>query len=145
MAVKRTAHAVYDAKYHMVWAPKYRRWVEREDIRRRIGELFEEIAVNRGLDIDTMEVAADRVHVVVSFPPKHSISHVVSLLKSVSASVLFREYPEVKGELNLWRGSFWEVGYFARTVGDEVTEDVIRQYIRYHQHEERNPSQLDPF
>jgi putative transposase len=96
MAVKRTAHAVYDAKYHLVWAPKYRRWVEREDIRRRIGELFEEIAVNRGLDIDTMEVAADRVHVVVSFPPKHSISHVVSLLKSVSASVLFREYPEVK-------------------------------------------------
>ena len=61
MAVKRTSHAVYDAKYHLVWAPKYRRWIHREDIRQRIGQLFEEIAANHGMEIDTMDVAADHV------------------------------------------------------------------------------------
>ena len=56
------------------------------------------------------------------------------MLKSISASVIFREYPEVKQEL--WGGEFWEDGYFVRTVGDKVTADVIRKYIKYHREQE---------
>jgi len=145
MAIKRASHAVFDTKYHLVWAPKYRRWIPRSDIRDRIGELFREIAANHEIEIDTLEVAHDHVHLCVSFPPRRSISWVVGLFKSVSASARFQEYPEIKRAMRLWKGEFWEVGYFARTVGDEVTAEVIRQYIQYHQHEARNPAQLELF
>jgi len=131
MPVKRTSHTVYDAKYHLVWAPKYRKWILRDDIQRRVGEIFREIAATHDIEIDTMEIARDHVHLFVSFPPRESIARVVGKFKSISASVIFREYPEVKREL--WGGHFWQVGYFARTVGDAVTADVIRRYIEYHQ------------
>jgi putative transposase len=90
-----------------------------------------------------MEVASDHVHLFVSFPPRLSIAEVVGKLKAISAKVLCEEFPEVKREL--YGGEFWEDGYFARTVGDEVTAEVIRNYIRYHDEEESRPDQLDLF
>ncbi len=77
------------------------------------------------------------------FPLRYSISRVVGIIKNVSASVIFREHDEVKREL--WGGEFWEDGYFARTVGDKVTADVIRNYIKYHREQERTPKQLKLF
>ncbi len=56
------------------------------------------------------------------------------MMKSISTSVIFREYPGVKQEL--CGGEFWEDGYFVRTVGDKVTAEVIRNYIRYHREQE---------
>jgi len=143
MTIKRTPHAVYDTKYHLVWAPKYRRWILRGDIQERVKVIFEEIAINHGFEIDTMEVAPDHVHIFLSFPPRYSISKVVGIMKSVSASVIFREHPEVKK--HLWGGEFWEDGYFARTVGDKVTAEVIRKYIQYHREQETKPHQLELF
>lgn len=143
MEPKRTSHAVYDTKYHLVWAPKYRKWVLRGDIREKVEAMFLEIAQNHDFEIDTMEVAQDHVHIFLSFPPRYSISRVVGVLKSISASVVFRDHPEVKREL--WGGEFWEDGYFARTVGDKVTAEVIRKYIRYHREEEKKPKQLELF
>ena len=143
MTVKRAPHAVYDTKYHLVWAPKYRKWILRGDIQERVKSIFEEVALNHGFEIDTMEVAPDHVHVFLSFPPRYSISKVVGILKSVSASVIFQEHPEVKK--HLWGGEFWEDGYFARTVGDKVTAEVIRKYIQYHRDQETTPKQLELF
>jgi len=143
MALRRTSHAVYDTGYHLVWAPKYRKWILRGDIQERVKELFEEIAVNYDIEIDTMEVAADHVHLFILFPPRYSIAWVVGLFKSISASVLFREFPELQDQL--WGGEFWEDGYFVRTVGAEVTADIIRKYIRYHQEREQSPEQLELF
>jgi putative transposase len=143
MTVKRTAHAVYDTKYHLVWAPKYRKWILCGDIQERVKGIFEEVALNHGFEIDTMEVVPDHVHIFLSFPPRYSISKVVGILKSVSASVIFREHPEVKK--HLWGGEFWEDGYFARTVGDKVTAEVIRKYIQYHRDQETTPKQLELF
>ncbi len=98
MVLKRTSHAVYDTRYHLVWAPKYRKWIRREDIRHRTGELFREIAREFGFEIEELEVAKDHVHVFVNFPPKYAIAKVVGILKSISASRLFAEYPELKAE-----------------------------------------------
>ena len=92
MELKRTSHAVYDMKYHLVWVPKYRKWILRGEIRTKVEEIFR-------------EVAEDHVHVFLSFPPRYGISRVVGMLKSISAGVIFREYPEVKREL--WGGEFW--------------------------------------
>jgi putative transposase len=143
MAIKRTSHAVYDTKYHLVWAPKYRRWIVREDLRQRAAELFREIAEDFGFDINEMEVAKDHVHILLDFPPRYSIAKVVGILKSISTSRLLREFPELQQQQR--SREFWEDGYFARTVGDQVTAEVVKQYIRYHQHTERDGSQLDLF
>ena len=134
MAVKRTSHAVYDTKYHLVWTPKYRKWVLRGDLRRRVEELCQEIAQDFGFEIDTMEVAADHVHICLDFPPRYSIAKVVGILKSISASRACEEFPEIKKQL--WAGELWADGYFARTVGDKVTAEVIRRYIRHHKQEQ---------
>jgi len=134
MAVKQTSHAVYDTKYHLVWTPKYRKWVLRGDLRRRGEELFSEIAQDFGFEIDTLEVAADHVQIFLDFPPRYSIAKVVGILKSISASRACEEFPELKKQL--WAGELWEDGYFARTVGDKVTAEVIRRYIRHHKEEQ---------
>ena len=143
MELKRTSHAVYDTKYHLVWTPKYRKWVLRGDVREEVGRVFEEISANHGFEIDTMEIAVDHVHIFVSFPPRYSIARVVGMLKSISASVIFEKHPEVKREL--WGGEFWEGGYFARTVGDRVTAETIRKYIEYYHEEENSPKQMKLF
>jgi len=133
MAIRRTAHAVYDTKYHLVWAPKYRKWIRREDIRDRVKEVFGEIGERHEFEIQEVRVAPDHVHIFLGFPPRYSIAHVVGVLKSISAAEVFEEFPEVKKEL--WGGEFWEDGYFVRTVGDKVTADLIKRYIQYHRDE----------
>ncbi len=143
MPTRRTRHTVYDTKYHLVWAPKYRKWVLRGDIQDRARELFLEIGDRHDIEIDTMEIAEDHVHLFVSFPPRLSISEVVGKMKAISAKVIFGEFPEAEREM--YGGEFWEDGYFARTVGDEVTTKVIRRYIEYHDEEETRPNQLDLF
>ena len=143
MGLKRTSHTVYETKYDLVWAPKYRKWILRGDIQKRVEEMFYEIAENHDIEIDTLEIAKDHVHLFVSFPPRMSISNVVGKLKSITASVIFRGYPEVKREL--WGGHFWQEGYFVRTSGDQVTTEIIRNYIEYHKMEEKTPKQLKLF
>ena len=143
MKLYRTSHAVYDTKYHLVWAPKYRKWIFRVDIRERIKAIFIEISSNHEFVVDTLEIAEDHVHIFLSFPLRYSISRVVGMLKSISASVIFREHPEVKQEL--WGGEFWEDGYFVRTVGDNVTAEVIRKYIEHHRNHDKSPEQLELF
>src|SRR3990170_66727 len=82
------------------------------------------------LDIERMAVVEDHVHIFLGAPPKYSPGEIVRILKSKSAKVVFREFPEVREEL--WGGEFWSDGYFVRSVGDEVTAEVIRRYIEYH-------------
>jgi putative transposase len=92
-----------------------------------------------------VDVLADHVHIFLSFSPGLSIAKVAAMLKSISPSVIFDQYPEVKMELKLWRSDFWEKGYFVRTVGDEVAVEVIRKYIEYHKHDKTSAKQLNLF
>ncbi len=105
-------------------------------------ELLEEIAHAYDITIEEMEVSQDHVHSFCSFPPRLSITQVVTRFTSLSARAIFREHPEIKRQL--WGGEFWEDGYFARTVGDKVTAEVIRKYIQHHRDDKTNP-QLDLF
>ena len=141
MGIKRLSHAVYETRYHLVWAPKYRKWILTEEVRDAVGELFKEILEARDCEVVEMEIAEDHVHIFTSIPPKYSVGQMVRVLKSISAKEIFRRYPEVKREL--WGGEFWEDGYFVRTVGDKVTSDTIKKYIQYHRHEEQTPTQLE--
>jgi len=132
--VKRAKHAVYDLKYHFVWIPKYRKLVLKGPVAESLKTIFYGIAERYELEIDTLEVMSDHVHMFLIVPPKCSPSHVVQILKSVSARELFSRHPELREEL--WGGELWSDGYFVRSVGDEVTADVIRRYIKL-QHEDQ--------
>ena len=88
-----------------------------------------------------MEVAAEHIHILLFFPPKRSIGEVVRIIKSNSAREMFREFPSLKGRL--WAGELWEDGYFARTVGDRMTREVIQQYIEHHRGLKQGPAQLE--
>ena len=140
---RRTAHAAYDTAYHLVWSPKYRKQILQGAIAERVREMFTEIAEQYDITIDEMEVSLDHVHIFCSFPPRYSIAQVVTRFKSLSARAIFREYPQVKRQL--WGGEFWEDGYFARTVGDKVTAEVIRKYIQHHRSEKESGSQFKLF
>ena len=141
MVWRRAAHSAYDTAYHLVWSPKYRKGLLTGELAKRVEDLFREIAQAHDITIEELEVSVDHVHIFCSFPPRYSISQVVGRLKSESARAVFREFAWVKRQL--WGGELWEDGCFARTVGDKVTAEVIRQYIRRH-HEEPDP-QLDLF
>jgi putative transposase len=141
MTIKRLSHAVYDTKYHLVWAPKYRKLILKEKLQDTVKELFEQILKARDCEIEEMEVAKDHIHIFTSIPPKYSVGQIVRVLKSISAKEIFLRYPEVKKEL--WGGEFWEDGYFVRTTGDKVTSDTIKKYIQYHRHQEKTPKQLE--
>ena len=79
MVIRRTSHTVYDTQYHLVWAPKYRRDVLRGDVQQRVKELFDDIAIQFDIVIEEMEVSADHVHILCSFPPRYSIAQVVGV------------------------------------------------------------------
>jgi putative transposase len=132
--IKRTSHAVYDLKYHVVWVPKYRKVILRGELAKGIKTSFQEISERYGFEIDTMEVKDDHVHLFLSAPPRYSPARIVQIIKRISAKMVFKEFPEVKKQL--WGGEFWSGGYFVRSVGDKVTSEVIRRYIKYQQQEQ---------
>jgi putative transposase len=102
-----------------------------EKVRQRHKTLFPQIGEDFGFEIEALEVVADHVHIFLLFPPKFSISKTVGILKSISTSVLLEEDDGLRKRL--WSGKFWGDGYFARTVGDQVTAAVIKRYIRHQQ------------
>jgi len=131
-ALRRSKHAVYDLKYHFVWIPKYRKRILTPEIADYAKQVFQRIAEEYDMIIDTMEIVGDHVHIFLEAPPRLSPSRIVQILKSISARELFRQFPRLRKEL--WGGRLWSDGYFVRAVGDEVTGDVIRRYIEYHEH-----------
>ena len=132
--VKRTSPAVYDLKYHFVWIPKYRKKVLNENIAKRVEEIFREIAQVYEFEIETMAIVEDHVHIFLSAPPKYAPGQIVRILKSRSAKMVFKEFPQVRKEL--WAGELWSDGYFVRSVGDQVTTEVIKRYVQYHNTEQ---------
>ena len=142
MGIRRTKHAVYDLKYHLVWIPKYRKHILTGDVVGYLKEVFNHIAEEYGFEIDTMEVVEDHVHIFLEAPPRYAPAKVVQIMKSISGRELFKKFPKIKKQL--WADELWNDGYFVRSVGDKVTADIIRKYIKYQSHED-SPSQLTMF
>ncbi len=134
MGIRRTKHAVYDLKYHLVWIPKYRKNILDREVSEYLKVIFSKIAEEYEFKIDTMEVMGDHVHIFVEVPPRYSPARVVQIMKSVSAREVFSQFPDLRKQL--WAGELWNDGYFVRSVGDKVTADIIRKYIEYQAHED---------
>ena len=137
MGLKRTKHAVFDLKYHLVWVPKYRKHILVGEVAQYTKEVLQRIADEYGFWVDTMEVTEDHVHVFVEAPPRYSPAQVVQIMKSISAREVFQRFPQLSKQL--WAGELWSDGYFVRSVGDQVTAEVIRRYIEYQSQEQISP------
>ena len=142
MGIRRTRHAVYDLKYHLVWIPKYRKHILNDEVSDYLKEVFRKIAEEYGFKIDTLGIMEDHVHIYVEARPKYSPAQIVQIMKSISAREVFKKFPKLRKKL--WAGELWNDGYFVRSVGDKVSADVIRKYIEYQAHED-DSNQLNMF
>jgi len=118
------SHVKWVCKYHVVWVPKYRRKKLYGELRRRLGEIINELCRQKGVDVLEGHAMSDHVHVCLSVPPKFSISHVIGFLKGKSAIRLHREFSKAKATGK----HFWIRGYFVSTVG--LDENQVREYIK---------------
>jgi len=137
--IRTTKHTVYDLKYHFVWIPKYRKRLLKGEIKEFTEAVFRRIAQEYGWEIEELAIEDDHVHMFLHVPPKYAPAKVAQIMKSISAREIFKEFPRLRKQL--WAGEFWGDGYFVRSVGDAVTTEIIKRYIRY-QDDNDKPQQL---
>ena len=129
----------WDCKYHIVFIPKCRRKTLYFELREHLGEVFRQLAQQKESQIEEGHLMPDHVHMIISIPPKYAVSQVVGFIKGKSAIHLARVYGERKR--NFVGQHFWARGYFASTLGRD--EDMIRQYIRNQEKEDKRLEQLN--
>jgi len=132
------SHTQWDCKYHVVFIPKYRRKVLYGELRRYLGEVFRQLAMQRESRVEEGHLMADHVHMMVAIPPKYSVAQVVGYIKGKSAIHIARTFGERKR--NFVGQHFWARGYFVSTVGRD--EHIIREYIRKQEAEDKRIDQL---
>ncbi|MEW8475073.1 MAG: IS200/IS605 family transposase [Candidatus Thiodiazotropha endolucinida] len=136
--VESLSHTRWECKYHIVFIPKYRRKTLFGQVRRELGEVFHRLARQKESLIEEGHMMGDHVRIMISIPPKYAVSQVVGFIKGKSAIYIARTY--LGRKRNYVRQHFWARGYFASTVGRD--EQVIRDYIRYQEAEDRRIDQL---
>ena len=134
-------HTVWECKYHLVWIPKYRRKALYGQLRKYLGPVFKDLAVRKESSVLEGHLRPDHVHMLVSVPPKYSVSQVVGFIKGKSAIHIARTYT---GRRKNFTGQhFWARGYYVSTVG--VDEEVVRNYIKNQEREDKRLDQLQLF
>ena len=133
--VHSLSHTKWNCKYHIVFAPKYRRKVFYGEKRREIGAILRKLCEWKGINIIEAEVCPDHIHMLVEIPPKISVSSFMGYLKGKSSTILYEQFGELKYKYR--NREFWCRGYYVDTVGRN--KKVIAEYIR-NQIEEDNAS-----
>jgi len=126
MSYRKTAHSVYDLKYHIVWITKYRKPILRGEIGKRVRELLRQTCASLDVYIVKGHVAKDHVHLLVSVPPNLAVSDLVKRLKGRSSRLMLEEFGELRKAY--WGRHLWARGYFAASSGN-VTDEIIAEYI----------------
>ena len=141
------AHTRWNCKYHVVFAPKYRRQAIYGKIRIEIGKILRELCVRKGIEILEAEACADHIHMLLSIPPKYSVSSVMGYLKGKSSLMILDRFANLKYRYG--NREFWCRGYYVDTVGRNRA--AIEKYIRNQLAEDKDNEQLvmkelfDPF
>lgn len=118
---------IYCIEYHIVWCVKYRRKVLTNKIENSLIEILNKIAEDNNFKILEINGDLDHIHLLIECSPQHYIPNILKALKGVSARLLMKEFPSIKGKL--WGGHLWNPSYFVATVS-ENTEEQIRNYIQ---------------
>jgi len=120
------AHTKWLCKYHIVFTPKYRRKIIFNQYRRDLGEILRQLCNYKGVEILEGHLMPDHVHILVSIPPKLSVSSFMGYLKGKSALMMFDRHANLKYKFG--NRHFWSEGYYVTTVG--MNEKTIRKYIQ---------------
>ncbi len=123
---RHNAHAVYDIKYHVIWATKYRYKVMHGRVAERARELIRQICLAREVVIVRGAISPDHIHMLLSVPPNLAPAKLVQFIKGRSSRRLQAEFPELGKRY--WGQHLWARGYFCATVG-AVDEETIKRYM----------------
>ena len=140
-------HSIWNCKYHIVFAPKYRRQVIYGKIRMDIGKIIRTLCEQKGVEIIEAEACLDHIHLLVSLPSKLSVSSFMGYLKGKSSLMIFDRHANLKYKYG--NRHFWCKGYYVDTVGKN--KKVIAEYIRNQLQEDIATDQMtikeyvDPF
>lgn len=132
------SHTKWNCKYHIVFAPKYRRKVFYQEKRREAGEILRQLCEWKGARLVEGEVCPDHVHMLVEIPPKMSVSGFMGYLKGKSSTMLYEKFGELKYKYR--RREFWCRGYYVDTVGKNAGR--IAEYIKHQLEEDRLGEQM---
>ena len=135
---KSSSHSQWDCKYHVIFIPKYRKKVIYGEIRSQLGKMFRQLAHQKESEVEEGHLMPDHVHMMLSIPPKYAVSQVVGFMKGKSAIYIARNFAERKR--SFVGHHFWARGNFVSTVGRD--EEVVRDYIRRQEEEDRRVDQL---
>ena len=141
------AHTKWLCKYHIVFTPKYRRKVIYNKCKIDIRDILKDLCRYKGVEIIEGHLMPDRIHMLVSIPPKLSVASFVGYLKGKSALMMFEKHANLKYKYG--NRHFWSRGYYVSTVG--LNEATIRKYIRDQEKQDIAADQLtireyqDPF
>ena len=135
------SHTDWDCKCHLIWIPKYRKKLLFGSLRKYLGDVFRELALQKESKVLEGHLMGDHVHMLVSIPPKYAVSQVVGYIKGKSAIHIARTYAGYRH--NFIGQNFWARGYFVSTVGRD--EDAIRKYIRRQEEADKRIDQLKLF
>ncbi len=141
------SHTKYNCKYHLVFAPKYRRMVAYGKLKKDIAEILSALSKRKGVKIIEAEVCPDHIHMLVEIPPHMSVSQYVGYLKGKSTLMIFDRHVNLKYKYG--NRHFWARGYYVDTVGKN--QKRIEEYIRNQLEEDKLYDQLslkeylDPF
>ncbi len=120
------AYTKWLCKYHIVFTPKYRRKIIYNQIRADIRDIIKDLCKWKGVEILEGHMMADHVHLLLSIPPKYSVSQIMGYLKGKSAMMIFDRHSNLKYKFG--NRHFWAEGYYVSTVG--FNEATIAKYIR---------------
>jgi len=123
--IQSLAHTTWNCKYHIVFAPKYRRKVFYNEKRMEIGQILRQLCEWKGITILEAEVCPDHVHMLVEIPPKYSVSSVMGFLKGKSSIMIYSKWGNMRYKYR--NREFWCRGYYVDTVGKNTKK--IKEYI----------------
>ena len=128
MVVKRTHHNAYNSHYHLVFPVKYRKALLQDQILLAISQIAEEIGERYEIEFEKIGYDQDHIHILASFAPKYAGSTVVRIFKSITARMLFKQFPLLKKQL--WGGEFWSDGFYLATVSERGDWKTVERYVR---------------
>ena len=137
--IKSLTHSKWRCKYHIVFAPKYRRQIIYGKIKADIGRIVRQLCERKGVEVIAGECCPDYIHLLVSIPPHISISQFMGYLKSKSSLMIFDKHANLKYKYGNWH--FWCRGYYVDSVGKY--ENAIKEYIRNQLQEDMMMDTLD--
>ena len=136
--VSSLAHTKWECKYHIVFAPKYRRQVIYGKIKQDVGQMLRKLCEYKGVEIIEAEACKDHIHMLVSIPPKYSVSQIMGYLKGKSSLMLYERFPELKYKYR--NREFWCRGYYVDTAGKNTKR--IAEYIKHQLDEDQMAEQM---